>query len=105
MPRVREILRTSERPIHHHVLCTKDYCRGTILAPNNIEVAYDGVILMLKGVSLNAEESPITIKRTCRWTRAMARLSGKSCAFLEQCGATLLHGSGRLASGAGRRRK
>ena len=31
-----------------------------MLALNNIEVVYDGVILVLKGVSLNAEEGRIT---------------------------------------------
>ena len=31
-----------------------------MLALNNIEVVYDGVILVLKGVSLNAEEGHIT---------------------------------------------
>ena len=31
-----------------------------MLALNNIEVVYDGVILVLKGVSLNAEEGQIT---------------------------------------------
>src|SRR6187402_3394510 len=31
-----------------------------MLAINNIEVVYDGVILVLKGVSLNAEEGRIT---------------------------------------------
>ena len=35
--------------------------RGRLmLALNNIEVVYDGVILVLKGVSLNAEEGHIT---------------------------------------------
>ena len=31
-----------------------------MLALNNIEVVYDGVVLVLKGVSLNAEEGHIT---------------------------------------------
>src|SRR5205807_8861651 len=31
-----------------------------MLALNNVEVVYDGVILVLKGVSLNAEEGHIT---------------------------------------------
>src|SRR6202035_5054575 len=31
-----------------------------MLALNNIEVVYDGVILVLRGVSLNAEEGHIT---------------------------------------------
>ena len=31
-----------------------------MLALNNVEVVYDGVILVLKGVSLNVEEGRIT---------------------------------------------
>ena len=36
------------------------WIKPSMLALNNIEVVYDGVILVLKGVSLNAEEGHIT---------------------------------------------
>ena len=41
-----------------------------MLALNNIEVVYDGVILVLKGVSLNAEEGQ---SRRCSAPTAPAR--------------------------------
>ena len=68
-----------------------------MLALNNIEVVYDGVILVLKGVSLNAEQGQIT-------TLLGANGAGKTTTLKAISG--LLHAErGQVTKGSDRTRR